>query len=961
MGTQFNLSKTTSPNSLTCTAYEPLNFGIQLANLTGVPRSLTSPRQRKIVWKIYRQSGTNIESLFELAAEIRSTPNGEFASWSHDGFWTRDLAGEPNLLFEISERINNGKYKIVGGTFTIEPSPTIEDYDDAPTFLTFNKIVCHTDIDGDYKRARFSVTDEQVENIAAPAFTVAPSVSPTTSGTAGTSEYTASDGAADNAVSFSRRWLLSGVSIGTGVTVIPNAAGALVLEVSATNAGGTTTTTTPAVIIGAAATLSALTLSANSIAENSATGTVVGTINGAISGSTLTLFDTAGNRFALSGNIIVAGSVATDFETSPKHNITVRETLAGASNSPRDTVLAITVSNVFEQPNLSALTLSSTSYAVGSPSNGTIIGATNGSTITASNAPSGFTIDSAARTWAWSGSGTAGTQTVTLTETLSDSANSPRATSISLTITATVKVLFEGDSIVATTSPASWARLWAAAQSGVTSANYAVGGSGVSTMVSRQSAALAYGASHLIVGIGANDLLDNTASYMSGLWNYTDQFRAAGTKVIVVTVLPRTNVTNWSTKRANFRAALIAAKGSKIDDYIDFDPTVMGVDGAENDAVKYPDGLHPSASGHATLKRAATPVINFAIGVPNEPLDLAFQASSGATVDADVDSSLYTVAGFYAGESRPYSVSAGTKVSKNGGAFATNGSGTVVNGDTLRLRVRSSTTAATQVDGTLTVGTTATAFSVVTAGAGSRDWVPTDLGDKLMLWLKPESLTGANGTGISSWPDSSSANRTVTGAGNGLPVTKTNGLAGMRTVVFEGSYQRRFSLPNFMQGQASAEGFFVQKLNNDPAPTHMSPPLANFGTDGTGEFYPYSNGTVYSSFASTTRQNCGNPAPPLTEWRFGSFRSAPSDWRYYIDGTAAFTTVSNTVAHNTAPAVGSANSNGADCEIAEIVVTKGLTDLERQQLHAYQAWKFGLQANLPNGHPFKTDKPTASG
>lgn len=43
---------------------------------------------------------------------------------------------------------------------------------------------------------------------------------------------------------------------------------------------------------------------------------------------------------------IVAGSVSTDYETAASHTITVRETLAGASNSPRDTVLTINVTDV---------------------------------------------------------------------------------------------------------------------------------------------------------------------------------------------------------------------------------------------------------------------------------------------------------------------------------------------------------------------------------------------------------------------------------------------------------------------------------------------------------------------------------------------------------------------------------------------------------------------------------------
>lgn len=87
----------------------------------------------------------------------------------------------------------------------------------------------------------------------APAFTQQPSISPS-SGTAGTTTFTANDGAASNASSYTRRWLLSGTSIGTGTTVLPGSAGSLALEVTATGPGGSTTVTTGAVTVAAAPT-----------------------------------------------------------------------------------------------------------------------------------------------------------------------------------------------------------------------------------------------------------------------------------------------------------------------------------------------------------------------------------------------------------------------------------------------------------------------------------------------------------------------------------------------------------------------------------------------------------------------------------------------------------------------------------------------------------------------------------
>lgn len=86
-----------------------------------------------------------------------------------------------------------------------------------------------------------------------PAFTVAPSISPS-SGTAGTTTFTASDGTISNATGSTRRWLLDGNPIGTGATISPSSAqsGSLVLEVTATGPGGTTVATSSAVTVASA-------------------------------------------------------------------------------------------------------------------------------------------------------------------------------------------------------------------------------------------------------------------------------------------------------------------------------------------------------------------------------------------------------------------------------------------------------------------------------------------------------------------------------------------------------------------------------------------------------------------------------------------------------------------------------------------------------------------------------------
>lgn len=103
-----------------------------------------------------------------------------------------------------------------------------------------------------------------------------------------------------------------------------------------------------------------ITLSANSVAENSANGTTVGTL-GVVdadntSGHSYALVDGAGGRFALSGNaLVVANGALLDYEIATAHAVTVRVT--DPDNNTFSKQLTLTVTNVNEAPVVSIGTI----------------------------------------------------------------------------------------------------------------------------------------------------------------------------------------------------------------------------------------------------------------------------------------------------------------------------------------------------------------------------------------------------------------------------------------------------------------------------------------------------------------------------------------------------------------------------------------------------------------------------
>jgi predicted outer membrane repeat protein len=91
----------------------------------------------------------------------------------------------------------------------------------------------------------------------------------------------------------------------------------------------------------------AVALSASTIAENSAAGTVVGNLSvtdpDASDTATLSLVSSAGNRFALVGNqLVVAEDAKLDFEDKQSYSITIRATDAAGATTDQTLTIAIT-------------------------------------------------------------------------------------------------------------------------------------------------------------------------------------------------------------------------------------------------------------------------------------------------------------------------------------------------------------------------------------------------------------------------------------------------------------------------------------------------------------------------------------------------------------------------------------------------------------------------------------------
>lgn len=176
-----------------------------------------------------------------------------------------------------------------------------------------------------------------------PSCSVAPAISPAGPVASGT-QLTMSQGTWANASTFSYSWSEDGVPVGVNANTYTSSKPGAVITGSVTANGTRTAAASNSVSVQGQ--LVDLAFTANSVVENSAVNTVIGTVLNKTASSVLGFTDDAGGRVKWSGNNLVVGGLI-DFDTlGSSFTFIPNETLAGMSNSPHDTLgLSISVIN----------------------------------------------------------------------------------------------------------------------------------------------------------------------------------------------------------------------------------------------------------------------------------------------------------------------------------------------------------------------------------------------------------------------------------------------------------------------------------------------------------------------------------------------------------------------------------------------------------------------------------------
>lgn len=248
--------------------------------------------------------------------------------------------------------------------------------------------------------------------------------------------------------------------------------------------------------------------------------------------------------------------------------------------------------------------------------------------------------------------------------------------------------------------------------------------------------------------------------------------------------------------------------------------------------------------------------------------------------------------------------------------------------------------------------------------AGGPSWRPTALGADLLLWYGPDSTYSAG-----AWQDLSSGGRNTSQATSGLRPERVS-------AVLNGKPVTRFTSDWISCGAGwdyddISVFVLVAPIVDINSSTNYS--VMGAGASSSQRLTMFFGGTVASvrytyRYAGNNGSITTSPFALANQFELITLESdtgASATTRLYkndvsidsVVGTVTKVSAGHEMRmgqHLTTAFTGSFTG-----DIFEYVVTRKLTEANRQKVAGYMLHNAGLQANLPSGHPYRTDPPTA--
>ncbi|NEN23179.1 T9SS type A sorting domain-containing protein [Cryomorpha ignava] len=249
------------------------------------------------------------------------------------------------------------------------------------------------------------------------------------------------------------------------------------------------------------------------------------------------------------------------------------------------------------------------------------------------------------------------------------------------------------------------------------------------------------------------------------------------------------------------------------------------------------------------------------------------------------------------------------------------------------------------------------------------DWTPDEVGALLWLDASDASTIALSGTKVTGWDNKAGGTyNSYQTDDTKRPEYQSSGLNGENTIRFDGNNDfLRIDHNDQLNMMASQDFEIFSVIKSDVAPNQAA--VYAKGGVSSRDFMLYFYNPAIKFYMDGGSMQMQAPTSVGSNANMGWARRQGNNGLLYntISGTAsdngASGATNNGNVHNVSiGAMDEGTQRFFDGDIAEIILIKrALTQEEREQMEGYLAHKWGLEGDLPSGHPYKTEAPLIGG
>jgi Family of unknown function (DUF6288)/PA14 domain/Bacterial Ig domain len=241
--------------------------------------------------------------------------------------------------------------------------------------------------------------------------------------------------------------------------------------------------------------------------------------------------------------------------------------------------------------------------------------------------------------------------------------------------------------------------------------------------------------------------------------------------------------------------------------------------------------------------------------------------------------------------------------------------------------------------------------------SGSTPWTPAqiatltwyDATDTETLWADTARTIPATSS-VLAWDDKSGNNKTIMAASGTEPQTgTTNTIGGLSSLFFQQGDKMNSSSITVPTNGNMAVYMVVDYISKDQERALFKLGGPFMSITGTGGQYKWNTTTLAGTY------NDPIVLGAVYDWAAGQYH-------VLVTGGNKLDSSYTAKSYNDSLLLLRNNNNaaGISANVGEIIVCADITDVTRQKVEGYLAWKWGLQANLPADHPYKNAAPGAA-